>query len=265
MLRDRLLSALVLIPIAGVAAYLGGPFLLITVLVGGLRAGFEYVRMACGKELLAPYLFIFLLVASFVLDAQWANRDVARWALTLVVPFSLSLKVFRGNAPDSLRNWALVISGGIYIGLVSYSIRLRALDRGFRWLLLALGSTWVCDSAAYCVGSLWGRHKFFPKISPHKTWEGAIGGIVFGVAAAVILGHFFLDLRPAWGFLLGALVVLGATFGDLSESVIKRQLGAKDSGEIIPGHGGVLDRLDSLLFVMPIVYYFAVTVWRAGL
>ena len=260
MLRARLLSALVLIPIVGLASYLGGPFLLIIVLAGGLRAGFEYVRMAVGKELLAPYLFIFVLISSFALDTQWPNRDIARWALAFVPPLALSFEVFRGDAPDSLRNWSLVISGGVYIGLVSYAIRLRALNSGFRWLLLALVGTWVCDSAAYCVGNFWGKHGFFSKISPHKTWEGAIGGVVFSMVTVMILGYLLLDLSLAWGFLLGALVVLGATFGDLSESVIKRQLDVKDSGEIIPGHGGVLDRMDSLLFVMPIVYYFAICV-----
>jgi phosphatidate cytidylyltransferase len=108
------------------------------------------------------------------------------------------------------------------------------------------------------VGRTIGRHRFFPRISPKKTWEGAVGGLVFGVAAVVGLSYWLLAVGPAWGVALGLLLVLGATFGDLSESVLKRQVGVKDSGQLIPGHGGMLDRVDSLLFVVPLVYYFVV-------
>jgi len=264
-LRDRLLSALVLIPIVGMASYLGGPVFLGVVLISGLRAAFEFVRMAWRKAMPASYLFVGLLVSSFVLDAQWPDQILIQWAPTFLPLAALTFEVFRGNAPGSLRNWSLIVSGGIYIGLLSYAVRLRALDGGFRWLLLALGSTWVCDTAAYCVGSMWGKHSFFPRISPSKTWEGTIAGIVFGVGSVAFLGHSLLDLGWPWGFLLGILVVLGAIFGDLAESVIKRQLGAKDSGRLIPGHGGVLDRMDSLLFVMPIVYYFVTSFSHVGL
>lgn len=264
MLRDRLLSVLVLLPIVVIASYLGGAFLLGLVLIGGLCAGFEYVNMTSGKGLLAPYFFISLLIASFVLDAQWPDRDLIYWASTFIPLAALTFEVFRGNAPDSLQNWAFVISGGIYIGLISYSIRLRALEDGFRWLLLALGGTWICDITAYCIGSIWGKHKFCPRISPQKTWEGAIGGIIFGMVAVTTASHLLLDLSLSWGFLLGILVVSGATLGDLSASVIKRQAGAKDSGRLIPGHGGMLDRVDNLLFVVPIIYYFIITVHRIG-
>ena len=107
------------------------------------------------------------------------------------------------------------------------------------------------------MGKAYGKRPFFPRISPKKTWEGAIAGLVTGVITVVLLGHFMLGLSIGWGVLLGVLLVLAATFGDLAESVIKRQVGVKDSGALIPGHGGVLDRVDSLLFVVPLVYYFA--------
>lgn len=256
MLRDRLLSVLVLIPIVVIAIYLGGLFLLGIVLVGSLCAGCEYVRMRPGKGLLTSYLFISLLIASIVLDAQWPTWDLIYWIPTFVLLAALTLEVFRGNAPDALQNWSLVISGGIYIGLLSYSIRLRVLESGLQWLLLALGGTWSYDIAAYCVGNVWGRQSLCPKISPRKTWEGAIGGIVVSMATVVIVSYLLLDLPLLWGSLLGFLIILGATFGDLSASVIKRQLGVKDSGNLIPGHGGMLDRIDNLLFVIPIVYYF---------
>jgi phosphatidate cytidylyltransferase len=136
-------------------------------------------------------------------------------------------------------------------------LRLRQLDDGLYWLMIALLCTWVCDTAAYAVGKLWGRHKFFPAVSPKKTWEGAVGGLIGGLLAAVGLGRWLVGLSVGWGLLLGLAIVGAATFGDLAESVIKRQVGVKDSGQLIPGHGGMLDRIDSLLFVVPVVYYFA--------
>ena len=125
-------------------------------------------------------------------------------------------------------------------------------------MALALLGTWITDTGAYFVGRTMGRHPFFPKISPKKTLEGAIGGWVAGVVTVMLLGAGWLDLSPPHGFALGTLLALGATFGDLAESVLKRQVDVKDSGNLIPGHGGMLDRIDSLLFVMPIVYYFTV-------
>lgn len=264
-MRVRLLSALVLIPIVVMAGYLGGPFLLAAVLVAGLCAGFECVRMTSDRRPMTSYLLIFVLIVSFVLDTQWPAWDLIHWVPTFGSIAALTFEVFRGNAPDSLRNWSLLISAGIYIGLLSYAIRLRALEGGFRWLLLALAGTWICDTAAYAVGSVWGKHGFFPRISPSKTWEGAMAGLIFGTGAVMILGRSLLGLSLRWGSLLGICLVLGATFGDLAESLIKRQVGVKDSGKLIPGHGGMLDRIDSLLFVMPIVYYFVTTVGHLGL
>jgi phosphatidate cytidylyltransferase len=100
-----------------------------------------------------------------------------------------------------------------------------------------------------------GKHGFFTRISPHKTWEGAIGGFVAGTVATMVAGHL-LGLVLWQGLALGAVLVLGVTLGDLAESLVKRQVGVKDSGALIPGHGGMLDRIDSLIFAGVIVYYF---------
>ncbi len=133
------------------------------------------------------------------------------------------------------------------------------------WLAIALLGTWICDTGAYFVGRAWGKHRFFPQISPKKTLEGAIGGFVTGVIAVALLGYGLVRLNIAVGLILGVLIVLAATFGDLAESVIKRQVGVKDSGQIIPGHGGMLDRLDSLMFVTPLVYCFAQIINRLSI
>jgi phosphatidate cytidylyltransferase len=125
---------------------------------------------------------------------------------------------------------------------------------------------WVNDSGAYCVGSLLGRHKLFPRISPGKSWEGSIGGAVFVLAAAYAISYFLdtdqMLAMPVW-LGLGLVVVVFGTWGDLVESLFKRTLGIKDSGNILPGHGGMLDRFDSSLLAIPaaVIYLYTISLF----
>lgn len=261
MLAKRVLSAVVLIPIVALAVYVGGWGLLALIVVVGLLAGYEYLRLLRALQVTPSLFWGLLLILLLIADAQWPQLGLAGRGLVWVIILSLTHEVFRGNAPGSLQRWALTLAGGLYIGLcLGHSLRLRALDQGLAWMIVAIVGTWLCDTGAYFVGSKWGRRRFFPLISPKKTWEGAIGGLVSGVVAVVLLAWWLLGLSVGWGALVGLALVLGATFGDLAESVIKRQAGVKDSGQLIPGHGGMLDRIDSLLFVFPIVYYLALVV-----
>ena len=123
--------------------------------------------------------------------------------------------------------------------------------------MLVLLPAWATDSAAFVAGTLWGRHGFFTSISPKKTWEGAIGGEIAAIVVSLALG-WIAAIPLVHALLLGAGIGVAATVGDLAESVIKRQLGAKDSGVIVPGHGGLLDREDSLLFAAVFGYYYLV-------
>lgn len=258
MLGKRIISAAVMIPIALVAVYLGGPCFFALILLVGMLAAYEYLRMMRQKGFAPSYVLGLALAALLVADAQWPGLGLLFWGLTFIPVGWLIVEVFRGNRPGALTDWALGLAGPAYIGLcLSHFVRLRAMDGGLEWLLLALLGTWICDSGAYFVGHGLGRHPFFPKVSPKKTLEGAIGGLVSGVAAVVLLGYYIFGLGVGWGLLLGLFVVFAATFGDLAESVIKRQVGVKDSSNLIPGHGGMLDRIDSLLLAVPVVYYFA--------
>ncbi len=191
------------------------------------------------------------------------SATVARLRVVALGPLllaSLSHTVFQGNAPGSLASWAYAVAGALYIGLpISHFVRLRGLEDGLGWLALALLSTWICDTGAYVLGRAIGRHPFFPK-KPHADRGLRLGGLISCIAGVMLLGHWLVALDWGWGALLGTLLALAATFGDLAESVIKRQAGAKDSGHLIPGHGGVLDRIDSLLFVVPLVYYFVIVI-----
>lgn len=265
MLVKRLLSAAILIPIVAAVVYFGSyPFLAVILLVSCL-ACIEYTALVRLRDLAPARWALAFLVVLLVLEAQWPADARLRAMVALVPAFLLTLEVFQKNRPGALQTWGVGVAGAFYIGgLLGHFVRLRALEHGREWLALALLSTWVCDTGAYFVGVNWGRRRFFPAISPKKTWEGALGGLVTGVIAVMGLGRWFLRL-PWWqGFVLGILVVLAATFGDLAESVIKRQVGVKDSGQLIPGHGGMLDRIDSLLFVVPVVYYFVILIGKGA-
>ena len=167
---------------------------------------------------------------------------------------------------------AYLVLGPIYIGfLLATALMLREItdseaegtaDLGRSWLLFALLVTFAVDTGAYLVGRTVGSRPMTPSISPSKTWEGSVGGFVSAVAAALILGLVFdLDI-PVWQqAAIGAVVGLVAQWGDLIESKLKRLADVKDAGSIIPGHGGLLDRLDSMLLSLPAVYFLLVTVF----
>ena len=158
---------------------------------------------------------------------------------------------------------ANTLFGAIYIGwLLGYAIWLQGRVDGPQLVLFLVGVTWAGESAAYLVGSSVGRHRLAPVLSPGKTVEGAIAQVIVSIAAALALGFWLL---PACGLLgaAGAGVVLGVIgqVGDLAESAIKRSIGTKDTGDLIPGHGGMLDRIDSLLFNAPALYLYSLYAW----
>jgi len=149
-----------------------------------------------------------------------------------------------------------------YIGVLgAHFVPLRDLDGDGGWVFLAILATWSTDTFAYGVGRLIGRRKIAPRISPGKTLEGTAAGLAGGLASVIVIAEV-LDLPMSVGeaALLGALLPAAAVLGDLVESHIKRGAGVKDTSDLVPGHGGFLDRLDSLLFTVPLVYYFAIWV-----
>jgi len=193
----------------------------------------------------------------FLLDAWYADWEATKPLLAGVLILSLVWQLFRRSHEELLVSWALTLAGALYIGwLGAHFLLLRAIQGGTEWTGLALLSTWACDSGAYLFGSTVGRRGFFTKFSPHKTWEGAVGGWGTGLLVTLLLGYF-INVPMMYSLALGITIVLAATFGDLAESMLKRQVGVKDSGKIVPGHGGMLDRIDSLLFVVAVVYYYA--------
>jgi phosphatidate cytidylyltransferase len=260
-LRYRLVSAIVLIPLILGAVLIGGPVFFALVLIAALVCGYEFYEMARGagyqpNRVLGLALIVLLL---WVAEAEPSRlRDLLAAALVL----SLVLAIFGRNA-RWIAGWGLTLAGALYLGiLATYFLLLESLPNGRLWTGIILLGTWATDTAAFVVGKACGRHGFFTSISPKKTWEGAIGGWVAATVSVLVLG-WIAGLGPGAALLLGFGVGIAATFGDLAESVLKRQLGAKDSGALVPGHGGLLDRIDSLLFAAVFGYYFLTLFLRA--
>ena len=224
--------------------------------------------------------------AALVLGGWVANSAQQFWTLSLLISAAgafLSLlwllAFYRGRRLTETAAW--LIGGPLYIGVLLAHIPLLAqlgttgelagygYELGRSWLLFALLTTFAADSGAYFVGRLLGRHKMAPNLSPGKTWEGAAGGLAAALIAALLmplLPNEYLNLQLTWWqpALIGAAIGSAAPAGDLLESALKRRAGVKDAGRLFPGHGGMLDRLDSLLLTLPLTYCLALLAFRYG-
>ncbi len=258
MLRTRVLTAAVLIPLVVGALALGG--VVFFVLIGGaLSLGaweFTSLMRRDGRiSWLPPALALIWIV---LLDTLPTTHEVTVPGIAVVLLVSLVWAMYRfaQNDPDPVGSWALTVIGGLYLAwLGSHFLRLRELDSGLQWSLVTYGGTWLADGAAYFVGRAWGRHKLAPRLSPGKTWEGSLGGLIGGAGASALLAE--LCGLGAWhGAALGVLIATLSPLGDLGISMIKRQVGAKDSSGLIPGHGGVLDKIDTLLVSVAVATYY---------
>ena len=227
------------------------------VLAMALLGGREYQSMVARSGYGPLRTMQYGLTAFLVIAWAWLPPEVAQGGLLLIFLSSLAWQLVRTSASQQpYLDWAITLAGGLYLGWLSaHFVLLRALPGGLEWMLLALAAAWSCDSFAYVCGRAWGRHSFFVGVSPHKTLEGALAGWLGGTLVVVLLG-MALGLSVLWTLGLGLVCSVAAICGDLAESLIKRQMGVKDSGGLVPGHGGVLDRMDSLLFVVVFVYYY---------
>ncbi len=176
--------------------------------------------------------------------------------IVLICYFVIRFVIVRDGS--ALKGVAVRFFGVLYIALLfSHFISLRQIPRGNLWLLFALAIVWAGDTGAYYGGRAWGKKKLSPVVSPNKTVEGALAGLVASMCAGLIFVFASgLDIPVLLTLFLALLAGVAGIFGDLTESYIKRSAGVKDSGKLIPGHGGLLDRVDSVLFAVPVVYYF---------
>ena len=275
-MRERAISAAVLVPVLLIVIGIGGPVLALAVTLVTAVAAVEVFRLLHGGGY-APFLALGTAFAvTIVLDAAFPEvlegSGLLLGAIGIVLVAVASF--IKADPRDGLQSWMATVFGAFYISLLSFIIRLGhsgpdvpasaplhvlGAERG--WILMLLLTVWAFDTGAFLVGRTIGRTKFIAHISPAKTVEGVVGGVVAStvVVAALLWG---LGQNPVHALLLGPLVALAAQAGDLAESVIKRAAGAKDSGTLIPGHGGMLDRVDSFIFAAPVMTLYVLTFLR---
>ncbi len=285
MLRQRAISSIFIVGLTLGPAMFGRSIftaLIAAILALALRETYGMFRHAGHRPLdWAGYGALALFLAAAF------SRGWERWGaglITAVVILPLFALLFRAEGRNALADWALTVTGALYIGLPAvHFFLLRDLagplpsflervdevgrwqyrefnqtTRGLGWYLTAQIVTWLSDTGAYAAGRRWGRRKLAPAVSPGKSVEGALGGLVAGALVAWLCAYAFgLPLGPLQALGVGATLSIVGQLGDLAESLLKRQVGVKDSGTLIPGHGGVLDRIDGLLVVVVVAYYLA--------
>jgi phosphatidate cytidylyltransferase len=278
----RFVTAMVLLPLVIWLIVLGGlPFALLLSVAAALSA-LELNQMAAsanpggvaaaapassdatktrssrlGAGALASAIAAFLVPLLDQPAMQWLSLRMLLSALLLFA--FIDALFFESEISRAPVRVGIALLAPLYTGMtLAALVHLSALEQGPWWIILALAVTWMNDTGGYFAGRAFGKHKLYPRISPSKTWEGAIGGAAASTAGALIIKFCFLTSIPLAG---AALIGLGGSIigplGDLSESMLKRAFGAKDSGAMLPGHGGLLDRIDALLFVAPFVLFCA--------
>jgi phosphatidate cytidylyltransferase len=248
------------IPVMVLSVWFGGWLLLL------LTAGIMFVSL---RELVAmlkkmqinPPVGVMLAASAILLISAYLFGERGNtWAITLVLMLFMLTVVLRYPLYSPI-DGAAGLLGTLYLGLFTYFYLLRTLPEGWIWLLFMLVGTWASDTTAYFVGKRFGRRKLAPSLSPGKTVAGGIGGIAGSLLVAVLFYVSYPFLPVTHLLIMGLLLGVMAQFGDLWESVIKRASNIKDTGKIIPGHGGMLDRFDSMFFTAPLVYYYLAFFW----
>lgn len=265
MLADRVKVVLILLPIGLVVFYLGGMIYLGAITLVLCLAAFEYANLFRAGGLEASRTLVVLSTAVLTISRGLNAFASAPWLLTLIIFAAMGYHLFqyergRGQAGT---DFAVTLSGGLYFGwLGAYLISIRQLPDGLWWLLLTLGCVWIGDSGAYFIGKNFGSHRMSPRLSPKKSWEGYIAELVTSALGGMLLAWLFgrlgwssAALQPWHGAVLGLVLAVFTPLGDLGESMIKRQMGVKDSSNLLPGHGGAWDRIDSWLWAAALGYY----------
>ncbi len=257
MLRHRILTSIVLVPLLIVAIWFGEPwFSILMAAIAGV-AGWEFYRME-SKAKVRPLTYFGVFWIVLLIGIPHCTYTAALPTLiSSAIIISLLWLLFRQPRDQAFTSWSWTIAGVFYVGwMLSYWIRLRDLEIGKELVFLAMFTTFINDTGAFFIGRTWGKHKMAPSISSGKTWEGAIGGLLCSVAASLVIALIFNLPYSYWQIALaGFIISVFAQLGDLVESLLKRNTGVKDAGKLVPGHGGMLDRFDSLIFTGVIVYY----------
>lgn len=273
MLSQRVLFTVVALPL-GIAAVMAGGWIFATVVATILaRAAWEYAKLfRAGGGQPATLMLVFGVLA-ILISRYLYGFEIDGWLLALLVGLTLVIHLiyYERGREHAASDFAATLSGIFYVGLLgSYLLLIRLIpESGEWWFMLTLFAVMLADTAAYFIGSAWGKQRMAPRLSPKKSWEGYIGGVILttiGLPLFLLLfRQFGLPDTPAFSIfnigLLGLVLGIFPTLGDLGISMIKREVHQKDTSDILPGHGGVLDRIDSWLWAMPIGYYLILFVF----
>ncbi len=268
MLAQRLIVTIILVPLGVFIVATGGWVMAVLVMAVLGYGAWEYWRIYThgGYNPSAPLLIAG--VVGLALSRQLFQFTGSDLLLSALILLAMGIQVFRFEKGSNTAaiDFNITLGGILYLGwLGSYLISLRNLPDGLWWFLLVLPAIWFADGSAYFVGSHFGRHKMSPRVSPKKSWEGYIGGLVGGALFCLLLASLWHlrapEITPIKGLILGLAIAGFSPLGDLGESMLKRGFGVKDSSRLLPGHGGVMDRIDSWLWGTVIGYYLIFFVW----
>jgi phosphatidate cytidylyltransferase len=271
MLGKRILVVVVLLPIGLAAIWVGGWYLTALVALFMGAAAWEYVTLFRIGGLQPARILVVVGTILLLIGRMFNGFDSAGWMISLIILVSMTyhLVAYERGRDLAATDFAVTLAGVFYIGWFgAYFISLRNLPDGKWWLLIVLAAVMFADSGAYFIGKRFGRHKLSPRLSPKKTWEGYFGGILVGVPLTILFAALFQmaagsssGITPLRGAIVGMMMAIIPTLGDLGESMVKRQVGVKDSGNILPGHGGAFDRIDAWLWAVVIGYYLIFWLW----
>ncbi|MDH7605635.1 MAG: phosphatidate cytidylyltransferase [Melioribacter sp.] len=263
-LSTRVIVALFAIPFIIILSIVGKVPFLIFVFFIGVVSFFEFSNILKRRRFFPNQLIGGLSVLAIILNSYIEFLEF-EFLFLILVALLLMIELFR-NKDSAIANIGASLIGIFYIGLFSssivkirefYSETLFNYDQGGYLIISILAAIWICDSAAYFIGSAFGKHKIFPRISPNKSWEGSLAGFVFSILTMIVAKFILLDLLTLGNaIVIGIIIGLFGQMGDFVESMIKRDANVKDSSSLIPGHGGIFDRFDSLIFSAPLIYIY---------
>jgi len=265
MLRQRVLVTAILLPIGLVMIYLGGyVFMLFIALILAI-ASWEYGRLFKTGGFQPASVLVILGTIAITIGRGVDGFESSHWILGIFVLASLlfHMLAYERGRDQAGTDFAISLSGALYIGWIgAYLVSLRDLPNGMWWFMVALPAVWGADSGAYFYGRKFGSHKLSPRLSPKKTWEGYIAGVFSGLIIGLVFAVLAKSqvpveagITPLRGAVLGLVLSVLTPLGDLGESMIKRQFGVKDSSNLLPGHGGAFDRIDSWIWAAILSYY----------
>lgn len=264
-MKSRLLSASVALPIVIATTFLGGIWFTIVIVFGAVVAGYEMAQMLRLRHIstspqVSALIAGALVITSFILNVLDKFQLFFSTFCFSAALLSVTWLAF-ARSPEKYGHTHIIgtLASAFYIGgLLSQAPLMRETEMGLEWIIFLLLVTILTDTAAFAIGKSFGKRALCPKISPTKTVEGAVAGVIFAVIGSIVAGIVIKDLNLSilLSACLGLMLSVGAQGGDLYESALKRLSNVKDSGNLMPGHGGALDRLDSIVFNLGLLYYF---------